>query len=446
MRRFLVHAIGRVSAFDHCRVPLGWFHWHGRSDPASRLHARALALSHGGKALPRGVLVRAGAAVLHLLRVGRQTLLNVRRWGPGSKRSYGVSLLRQLREIPVAVFRFNLPPALYYKLRLFNLPRSEWGNIFTHAETTLLLVELSRRKGGAARWEKAGWWRFCLEQDLPTVPVLVHASNERLHWGTGSADSLTTGGHDLFLKPDNDYSSRGGVMLEWRQAGDGWQLHGAATDFVPRTTVVDFIRRRSRGTSLVVQKRLRNAASIATLSARALVNVRVMTLREANGSVSVLLAMLRMPPGEQVVSDVVGRTLCVRIDEKTGRMGWIECGQVGHGAQTHHPVTGERIEGTIFEPWSEMKTLALRAHTLVADMPVVGWDLVATDHGVMILEANDVWHGLLGQAWGRQPLGGTAWARLMENHFAQPDPLEPLAQAAVGLAIDPRQALPLPTH
>ena len=46
-------------------------------------------------------------------------------------------------------------------------------------------------------------------------------------------------------------------------------------------------------------------------------------------------------------------------------------------------------------------------------MPTIGWDLVATADGVLILEANAVWHAYLGQQWGRSPLGETAWAEVM---------------------------------
>jgi hypothetical protein len=141
------------------------------------------------------------------------------------------------------------------------------------------------------------------------------------------------------------------------------------------------------------------------------------------------MAALRVPPGDEPTSDVVGSTLVVPVDLETGRLGRAESGRMEKGAMASNPKTGARFEGRLVSQWSEMKAKALAAHREhLGFMPAVGWDLVATDRGVFILEANAVWNGNLAQLWGRAPLGETVWPEVM---MAALDELEARERAEV---------------
>lgn len=403
--------IERLCAYDRCRVVLPWFAWAKGGDAGARLRRRILAMDTKGPGGRPGGFEVAAAAVLHVLRTGREAWLTWRRESAGAREGYGVGRLRQLREIFVAAWRYNFPPMHYYRTRLFRVPRERWSAMFTHEETTLVLGCFERAEAHRGLWTKSGWAEFCSSRGIGSPPVVARAAGGRLVSETAGAIEP---GSDLFLKPDSDFSGRGGVMLEWSAERDGWQASGACAEFVGRDGLRGFLAARSASDSLVVQPRLRNAPDLADLASRALVNTRVVTLRRRDGEFVVLMAALRVPPGDQPTSDVVGFTMALPVDLETGRLGCAESARMARGAMAFHPVNGARFEGRVIAQWPEMRAKALAAHREhLAFMPSVGWDLVVTDRGVFILEANAVWNGNLAQLWGRAPLGETIWPELM---------------------------------
>ena len=402
--------LNSLCAYDRCRVLLPWFVWAHRQDPASRLRRHILTLDPLAPRAPVGCLRMTTAAALHLTRIGRQVLLFWHRQSRAARQGYGISRTRQLAQLFIAALRYNFPPSLYYHARLFRLERSRWPAVFSHAETTVLLVKFEQASMHLGLWSKSGWASFGTAHGIATPPLAARAASGEI---TVLSDEGLAAGRDFFLKPDRDYSGRGGVLLEWDPARTGWQACGASTAFVAADTLPEFLRAHSATGTQVVQPRLRNAPDLADLASRALVNFRILTLCSADGAVTVLMAALRLPPGDQPTSDVVGSTLCIPVNIETGVLGPAECARLELGALARHPQSGAPLEGRLISQWNEMKAQAVAAHTLLPGLPAIGWDLVATDRGVFILEANGVWNGNLAQHWGLTPLGETAWPALM---------------------------------
>lgn len=427
----MISGTKKLCAYDRCRVVLPWFFWARGEDAVSRLRRRILLLDTNGPGREAGHGTKAAAAVLHVLRSGREAWLAWRRESAAVREGYGVARGRQLREIFAAAWRYNFPPMLYYRTRLFRLPRERWGMMFSHEETTLVLARFERAEAYRGLWTKSGWAEFCARGGPLSVPVVARAEGGRLVAETAGEIEP---GRDLFLKPDSDFSGRGGVMLEWIVERDGWQASGACAEFVGRDGLREFLAARSVAGALVVQPRLRNAPDLADLASRALVNARVVTLRRLDGEFVVLMAALRVPPGDEPTSDVVGSTIALPVDLETGRLGLGESARFARGAMVRHPKSGARFEGREIAQWAEMKAKALAAHREhLAFMPSVGWDLVATDRGVLILEANAVWNGHLAQLWGMAPLGETIWPELMLAALDELEAREGKGAAAQGV-------------
>lgn len=407
----------RLCAYDHCRVPLPWFIWSRRTDMASRLRRLILALDYGQPLSAVGAARTALAACLHFLRGTREIVLVWRSRQATCQKGYGVSGGRQLTDLFVATFRYNFPPLHYYRARLFRITRSRWPDLFSHAETTRILAVHEHATQHLGIWTKSGWATFCADHGIPTIPIAAQAVRGELHVNEAS---WLQPGRDLFLKPDRDYSGRGGVMLEWDAAADGWRASGAVSASIPGTALAGFLRSHSLNDAFVVQPRLRNAAPLADLASRALVNIRIVTLHAADGTITVLMAALRLPLGDHPTSDVIGSTLCIPIDVASGEMGEGECACLEVGSCASHPFTGVPLQGRVVPEWPRMREQAMATHRLLPSVPSIGWDFVVTESGVLILEANAVWNGYLAQHWGRAPLGETAWPTLM---LAPPDPV-----------------------
>ena len=61
------------------------------------------------------------------------------------------------------------------------------------------------------------------------------------------------------------------------------------------------------------------------------------------------------------------------------------------GKFTHHPDTGIEFKGFQLPMWSEVIQLAKNAHSVLSDIPTIGWDIAITESGPIIIEANSQW-------------------------------------------------------
>lgn len=394
---------------------LPWFVWARRDDPTSRLRRRILAASPDGPGGERvGICGMMFAAFLHWSRCGRDAWLTWRRLSVTASAGYGVSRWRQLAELFTAVTRYNFPATLYYRCRLFRLSRERWLNVLSPEENTFVLCRFERATAHLGLWTKSGWAAFGAAQGIATPSIAASVREGRVFPAESGGLQV---GRDYFVKPDEDYSGRGGLLLEWNASKSGWQASGASRVFVPSDGLESFLINHASRAEHVVQHRLCNDPELADLATKALINFRIVTQRSQEGIYSVLMAGLRLPPGDEPTSDVLGSTLTVPVNLETGELGLIECGPLALGSMKRHPKSGVQVTGRTVPHWKEMQTRALAAHEKIPSMPLVGWDLVATDRGVFILEANAVWNSSLAQLWGLLPLGETPAVRLMLENF-----------------------------
>ncbi len=428
LKSFLIYC-DRLCAYDHSRVPLPWFAWYGRDDATARLRRKILILERGAELREVGAPGWLLAVGLHLGRGGREIVLCWRRRSRACAQGFGVSRLRQLATLLVVVFRYNFPPSLYYRARLFRLSRERWLAVFSHDEPVVLVPVIEQRTAGHDLWTKLGWERFCTRHALPGVVAIARVADGRVMVSDTAAWAEEG---DLFLKPDAGWASRGTVMLEWQAGKNGWEATGARSGFVRREELERFAVEAAAGGVLVVQPRRRNHPDLADLAARALVNFRVLTIRDPHGSMTVFSAALRIPGHAEHCSDVA-EGYFVPVDLRDGTLGCAEGLDLSSGPLTVHPVTGARIAGRQIRQWTEMRALALAAHAVMPrSVPCVGWDVVCTDAGVKLLEANVAWSGNLTQLRGLAPLGESSWPETMLAYLDEVSPDALFAELEAG--------------
>ena len=56
-----------------------------------------------------------------------------------------------------------------------------------------------------------------------------------------------------------------------------------------------------------------------------------------------------------------------------------------------HPNTGIIFEGYKIPHWNEIVENVKKAHLFFYGLHSIGWDVVVTDNGIMIIEGNDNW-------------------------------------------------------
>jgi hypothetical protein len=107
------------------------------------------------------------------------------------------------------------------------------------------------------------------------------------------------------------------------------------------------------------------------------------------------------------------------IDIASGRMQTGRFRETTLGTFPVHPDTGAPIENRILPGWNEMLELARHGHRTYSWLPFIGWDLVDSTDGILLLEANAYWGGDSAQLPGATPLGRTRFPDIYLKCFEQ---------------------------
>ena len=71
----------------------------------------------------------------------------------------------------------------------------------------------------------------------------------------------------------------------------------------------------------------------------------------------------------------------------------------------YHPDSGNRIEGIMIPGWSEIKLQILEVCKKMPYMDFIAWDLLMSDEGICVIEANSSSGVNIIQLWGGQKNG-----------------------------------------
>jgi hypothetical protein len=148
---------------------------------------------------------------------------------------------------------------------------------------------------------------------------------------------------------------------------------------------------------VVIQERLFDAAPLSTLCGRrGLQTMRINTLLNPDGRVSILFYMIKILAGNTVSDNfsmgttgnliAFGDSDCVL----RGAVTLHECGS-GMTAVTVHPGTGASLDGFELPGALEAMELVKAAQRCFPMLPTLGWDVALTDQGSRIIEANARW-------------------------------------------------------
>lgn len=186
--------------------------------------------------------------------------------------------------------------------------------------------------------------------------------------------------------------------------------------------LLEVLARQSQGGLVLLQTRVANHPDIASLAPHALSTVRAMTIAAPCGPPRFLAGVLRMGTGHSTADNFAQGGIAAPIDFETGELGEARGLDSSGLTEIHrlHPDTGARIVGTRVPFWRETVELALRAHLLVGDLPVVGWDVAVTADGPLLVEGN--WNPCikLMQVATQTPLLATALAPLLFERLRKP--------------------------
>lgn len=143
------------------------------------------------------------------------------------------------------------------------------------------------------------------------------------------------------------------------------------------------------GEGYLFQELLTNERSLSEAIGPTVAGVRITTVQTGAGP-QVLYATIRAPaPGAMNDATVGGRQVRAAIDAATGKITRAQdMFRMSVIDQETHPVTGAVLPALQLPHWPEAVETVLRAHRIFADNGIIGWDVLLTDRGPVISEAN----------------------------------------------------------
>jgi hypothetical protein len=290
--------------------------------------------------------------------------------------------VRIARELVTYWRHYRLPPKQYFLLGLCDtrtrddvtayLPRRivyAWqASCNDHPE-----IDLLRDKRAFRRLMEANGLPCVRELfTIDAEGILRDDDGSVLDAGDAGARVAAAGGK-VFVKPIDDHGGLGCALFDIAAGG------------------LDPLR--VPGQVRLVQPVIVQHPDIARLYPGSVNTLRIETHRAADGSIRTSCAGLRIGSSGRVVDNISRGGLAVPVDIGTGRLGRYARRMPLYGMRFHenHPDTDVPFAATIVPGWKDMLALVERAARLFQPLGAIGWDLVATPDGPVILEANANW-------------------------------------------------------
>ncbi len=399
--------MGEWRLFQRCPVVLPWFRFARDPGPQGELlrlihrieRAEAIGPSRAKAAVVvlLWLVVSSREIAVHLWRY--RGLARTDRTAPGSA--------RQLCQMVVALLGDNISPHSYYLFHLYR--REHWVArhrflLIWQLQPVFVALDEAERAALEVANDKLAFWQRCGTAGLPAVPVVAAARAGRLvePFAGGRPPALPP--VDLVFKPVDEYGGHG-IEFFFHQASSGHWSDGTRT--LDAGGVLEHLCRRAQPGGMVLQPRMANHPTTEVLSNGFLVTLRVVTEWNPGQPPYLLAACCRMPSGDGRVANLSGAPVLAAVDLETGRLALAERPEPGSGLLECHPDSGQRIAGVALPFWAEVCALALRAHATFGPFPTVGWDIVLTPEGPLLLEFNTRWASSILQLHGHTPLGLT---------------------------------------
>lgn len=397
-------------AFDHCRILLPQFVFSRGNSPLLQLYR--LSLEEGEPRALAGAWTRFLAKPWFALVAMRQIRTYLRRYGSFVQKTYGISLLQQFRDLWHCAWRHNQSPRHYYWRKFYLIPdRADWLLNLEHRQINTLLNHLNRNLPITKATNKGQFHQHCLAHNLPTAVVLATWNGQGQLLGAPSAAVAA----DVFLKPTSEFGSVGILPIVYQRETNTHRLNGADLAWPDLLKAIAAMV-QADGRPMLLQRRLRNAPRNAIYGDADICNARIITGREPGGSPEVISGFVRLP--SSLTTTGHDRNIMIAsIEVNSGRLEPGRFRETMLGDFPVHPDTGAKIANQIFPGWEEMKALAIRGHLTYPWMPFIGWDVVDTTDGVLLLEANAYWGGDCVQLPGATPLGQTRFAEIYLKNF-----------------------------
>ena len=293
----------------------------------------------------------------------------------------------------------NIPPVEYALYGFHDPSRRRNAAHYLYWTDTPALLLLNRLRGARNDdvQDKVQFAHICQNHDLAHVCILAEFRGGRQLSG---APLQNLPFREFWVK-SIDRSNLHGAEC-WTCDGDGTYVSGAT-----RLTAKQW-EAHLRGRDCMVQQKIRNHPEVDQITNGAVAVLRLNTAMSTSGNATLLGAGVSLPVGtQQSTRNGIGCSL----DPVSGKI--LRAVHPFLNLSGGHPDTGEALIGSGMPFWSQAAELTLRAHREAFPLfASLGWDVVVTADGPLLLEANSGW-SMIGQQREMGPLGASALAPII---------------------------------
>lgn len=184
----------------------------------------------------------------------------------------------------------------------------------------------------------------------------------------------------LAIKPSGGEGGRGFALA---------RLNGSGGDMSTAISEAMISKSDNRDGGWLAQKRLVNHSALKPIAQSALITARFVTMLDETGKPELIASVMRFPSDPDILVDnLKAGGLMAKINIETGRLEKACFGRGAHDIDVH-PVSGVQLKGLKIPYVKEAGDLVRQAHRKgFLDYSLVGWDIVITDDGPLILEGN----------------------------------------------------------
>ena len=333
--------------------------------------------------------------------------------------SFTLTLTRALRLHNRSLF--SLEDMLLYGLLDPSIPEKQLDDYVSREARVRLESRLNDRSKAHLVDDKVEFHYACAKNNLP-IPALFAVFEPRV----SSQEAETTHRKrwlplfagiprgEIVCKPAIGKSGVGIEMI--RKTGERFLVRGRA---VGADELYEHLVRHSVHGRLLLQKRMWNHPELGALSGKtALQTIRIVTFLQEDGTCELMFARLKLIVGDNQTDNfdkgIPGNIVGV-VALESGRLSAVYAkvvGEVGVRRLTHHPDSGNPLEGFVVPDWTDVLSLVGRAAAAFAQLRVLAWDIAVTPEGPMLVEGNQQW-GIYSLAPIRRPVGKEQWQQLL---------------------------------
>ena len=189
---------------------------------------------------------------------------------------------------------------------------------------------------------------------------------------------------DLIIKPVTGTQGRGVFHLSTIR--DRYQINGEPSS---EAEVVELIRKTE---SSLVTEYVENHAYAESIAPTSVNTIRILTMRNPDTDEFFVASAVHRFGNDSTgpVDNWSGGGFAAPVDVETGEFGDLHTYSSDDGLQRLkcHPDTGIRVSGETIPNWELAKEAAIKMAEHHRENPYVGWDVVLTDDGPVIIEGN----------------------------------------------------------